>query len=288
MTAGAGSQGPGAGEHPVPPPPTSVPKPDAAFSRVGLFVIGDEILSGKRQDKHLPKAIELLRARGASLSWAQFLPDDEAAIAAAIGASRARGDVVLSCGGIGATPDDCTRQAAARAFGVPLTRHAEAQRLIERQYGVQAHPHRVLMADFPQGAGLIPNPVNRVAGFFLERHYFVPGFPEMAWPMLEWVLDTECRDLHRSDPPVEYTLRVLGTSGEADLLELMQELLRMFPGVRLSSLPFRGDATRPRHIEFGLRGTRREAARAFAFLRRRLAERPGAQVEDLRAPGAAE
>lgn len=99
-------------------------------TNLGLFVIGDEILSGKRQDKHLPKVIQLLAARGMALDWAQFLGDDEEAIAAAIAAAAARGDVVLSCGGIGATPDDRTRQAAARAFGVPMQRHAEAEALI--------------------------------------------------------------------------------------------------------------------------------------------------------------
>ena len=158
--------------------------------KVGLLVIGDEILSGKRQDRHFGKVIELLAARGIELGWARFLGDDEVAIAAAIAAAAADGDVVLSCGGIGATPDDCTRQAAARAFGVPIERHAEGEALIIAQCGEAAFPNRVLMADFPRGARLIPNPVNRVAGSSIGRCYFVPGFPEMAWPMLEWVLDT--------------------------------------------------------------------------------------------------
>src|SRR5262249_28724758 len=151
---------------------------------------------------------------------ARFLGDDEQVLAQAIHASASRGELLLSCGGIGATPDDRTRQAAARAFGVPVERHAEAAALIVRQYGDKAHPHRVLMADFPRGAGLIPNPVNNVAGFSIGDAYFVPGFPEMAWPMLEWVLDTRCRHLHRADPPVEFALRAGGTSAEGDLLPL--------------------------------------------------------------------
>ena len=77
---------------------------------LGLFVIGDEILSGKRQDKHLSRVIGLLAERGIALDWAQFLGDDQDRIAAAIAAAVGRGDTVLSCGGIGATPDDCTRQ----------------------------------------------------------------------------------------------------------------------------------------------------------------------------------
>jgi molybdopterin-biosynthesis enzyme MoeA-like protein len=252
---------------------------------VGLFIIGDEILSGKRSDKHLAKVIGLLRARGMSLDWAQLVGDSEARIAEAIKASHARGDVVLSCGGIGATPDDRTRQAAARAFGVPLCRHAEAERLIVDEYGERARPNRVLMADFPQGAALIPNPVNRVSGFFLHRHFFVPGFPEMAWPMLEWVLDRCLQDLHVADPAVEFSLRAIGSSAEGDLLELMEETLARFPGIALSSLPSRGDAGRPRHIEFGIKGPRTLAAQAFLAFRARLAQRPELRIEDLNPPG---
>lgn len=252
--------------------------------KIGLFIIGDEILSGKRQDKHLSKVIELLRERGMALSWAQCLGDDEAQIAEAIVASRVREDVVLSCGGIGATPDDRTRQAAARAFAVPLTRHVEAEATIVDQYGDKAFPHRVLMADFPEGAGLIPNPVNRVAGFYVGDHNFVPGFPEMAWPMLEWVLDTRYPQLRNVDPPVEFSLRVLGTAAESDLLELMEQTLATYPGVALSSLPSRGDAIRPRHIEFGIKGPRALAITAFQSFRHALTLRSDITIEDLRLP----
>ena len=251
---------------------------------LGLFVLGDELLSGKRADKHLPKVIELLSARGMTLDWAQFLGDDEQQIADAIRAVRLRGDALLSCGGIGATPDDRTRQAAARAFDVPIERHAEGLRILTEEYGDRTHPNRAIMVDFPQGAGLIPNPVNRVPGFWIGNCHFVPGFPEMAWPMLEWVLDTRLRHLHNAAPPVEYQLRALGTSGEGDLLDLMEATLRDFPGVKLSSLPFRGDATRPRHIEFGIKGPKKEAAAAFLSFRAALVSRGDVAIEDLRVP----
>lgn len=251
---------------------------------IGLFVIGDEILSGKRQDKHFAKVVELLRARGIELGFAQFIGDDEAAIAAAITAVHARGDVLLSCGGIGATPDDCTRQAAARAFGLPIERHPEAEALILAQYGDTARPNRVLMADFPRGAGLIPNPVNRVAGFFVEQSYFVPGFPEMAWPMLEWVLDTQLSALHCRQPDVEYRLRALGTAGEGDLLPLMQDTLARHPQLRLSSLPSRGGKGLPRHIEFGFKGQPAVAAAAYRHFALQLQGLAGLQVEVLAAP----
>lgn len=228
-----------------------------------LLVIGDEILSGKRQDKHLPRVIGLLAARGLELGQARFIGDDLAAIADAVRAAHEAGQVLLSCGGIGATPDDLTRQAAAQAFGVPVERHAQAEALIVREYGADSRPKRVLMADLPRGAALIPNPVNRVPGFSVANCHFVPGFPEMAWPMLKWVLDTHYRALHRGEPDVEYRLRVVGTVAESDFLDLMQATLDAHPGLRFSSLPCRGDAQRTRHIEFGFRGPREVARAAY-------------------------
>jgi molybdopterin-biosynthesis enzyme MoeA-like protein len=254
---------------------------------IGLLIVGDEILSGKRQDRHFAKVIELLRTRGLEMAWARFVGDDEQEIAAALRWAIDRGDVLLSCGGIGATPDDRTRQAAARAFGVPLERHAEAEAIILAQYGDAARPNRVLMAEFPRGAALIPNPVNRVAGFSCGDCHFVPGFPEMAWPMLEWVLDTRYGHLHRSTPPVEYRIRVIGTSGEGDLLPLMEDTLARHPGIKLSSLPFRGDATRPRHIEFGFKGEAALAAVACRHFRDGLGAFGDVQVESLHEPPAA-
>ncbi len=251
---------------------------------IGLFVLGDEILSGKRADKHLPKVIELLSARGIALDWAQFLGDDETQIAQALKIVIARGDVLLSCGGIGATPDDRTRQAAARAFAVPIERHADGLRIITEELGERTHPKRALMVDFPKGAGLIPNPVNRVPGFFIGDCYFVPGFPEMAWPMLEWVLDTRLQHLHSREPAVEFSLRALGTNGEGDLLDLMEDTLRRFPAVKLSSLPARGGPGLPRHIEFGIKGPRDDAAAAFAWFREGLQTRGDITIEDLFLP----
>ncbi|MDB5969006.1 MAG: Molybdenum cofactor synthesis protein [Hydrocarboniphaga sp.] len=254
------------------------------MTSLALLIVGDEILSGKRQDRHLSKVRELLHARGIELAEVRIVGDDEERIAQAVAQLHARGDVVLSCGGIGATPDDRTRQAVARAFNVPLVRHAEGEALIVNEYAEKAFPNRVLMADFPAGAALIPNPVNRVAGFSLNEVYCVPGFPEMAWPMLEWVLDTRLRHLHRAAPPVEYSLRATGTSSEGDLLDLMEQVLRDFPGVSLSSLPSRGDASRARHIEFGIKGSAEIAAPAFTWFRQHLQNDYGVQIEDLRIP----
>jgi len=146
---------------------------------IGLIIIGDEILSGKRADKHMPKVIEILAARGLQLAWAEYVGDAPDRIVATLERAFAAGDIVFSCGGIGATPDDHTRQCAARALGRPLELHPEAEALIRermrdtaREQGVPYEAdrpdniHRLNMGMFPQGAGIIPNPYNRIPGFF--------------------------------------------------------------------------------------------------------------------------
>src|SRR5262245_13675773 len=96
----------------------------------GLVIVGDEILSGKRQDKHLPKVIELLAARGLTLAWARYVGDERERITVLLRDVFAGGEAVFCCGGIGATPDDHTRQCAAAALGVPLQLHPQAKELI--------------------------------------------------------------------------------------------------------------------------------------------------------------
>ena len=179
------------------------PAPHASMPTFGLLVLGDELLSGRRADKHVPKAIELLGARGLALSYVHMIGDDRARIADQLRRSFASGDVVFSCGGIGATPDDHTRQAAAEALGVPLAMHPAARaQILARMRDVASEKgepfdeeradnlQRLQMAMFPEGASIIPNPYNRIAGFSVGHVHFMPGFPVMAWPMMEWVLDT--------------------------------------------------------------------------------------------------
>jgi molybdopterin-biosynthesis enzyme MoeA-like protein len=216
----------------------------------GIYIIGDEILSGKRQDGHLCKAIELLAARGLQLSWAQYLGDDPAQITNALKTSFAKSDIVFSFGGIGATPDDYTRQCAADALNVPIERHAGAVAEIVAQFGEGAYPKRVFMADFPQGAALIPNPVNRVAGFAIKNHYFLPGFPQMAHPMMEWVLDTHYAHLFHQTQYLEQSIIVM-EGIESQLIDLMNETLQKYPEIKVFSLP----KLKPnRQIELGAKG----------------------------------
>jgi len=237
----------------------AVPSPPA----IGVVIVGDEILSGKRADKHLAHAIETLGARGLSLDWASYVGDDRGRLTSLFRDSFARGDLVFSFGGIGATPDDHTRQAAAAALGVPLARHPEAVAEIEARFGADAYPHRVLMAEFPAGATIVPNPFNRIAAFSVHDHHFLPGFPQMAWPMMAWVLETRYPALRR-EPPVERAVAVYD-AGESQLLPLMDENVARFPRVKLFSLPaFLPDGGR--RIELGVRGPQADADAAFAHL----------------------
>jgi molybdopterin-biosynthesis enzyme MoeA-like protein len=232
----------------------------------GLIIIGDEILSGKREDKHLPRVIALLAARGLALSWARYVGDEPARIAADLADAFASGDVVFSCGGIGATPDDHTRQAAARALGRPLALHPRARELIlermqdmAREQGVAFEPerhdnmHRLNMGVFPEGAEIIPNPYNKIAGFSVGTVFFVPGFPVMAWPMIEWVLDQRFVHLHRQRGTREKSVIVFGAM-EAALTPLMESIEAQFAGIKVFSLPSVDHPSFGRHIELGVKG----------------------------------
>jgi molybdopterin-biosynthesis enzyme MoeA-like protein len=321
---------------------TAQPKPPS----FGLIIVGDEILSGKRADKHMPKVIELLSARGLQLSYADYVGDDPeritSTLARAFAAARTSGDIVFSCGGIGATPDDHTRQCAARAFGVELVLHPEAKdaifermRDVALEQGVPFEPdradnvHRLNMGTFPAGSAIIPNPYNKIPGFSyfvdssnqpgprnglspaagaaapsggsdphavgerggLDRAYagspqvasapsggsdphavgerggihFLPGFPVMAWPMIEWVLDTHYADLHRQLAYAEKSVIVLGAM-EATLTPLMLEIEAKHPAVKVFSLPSVDHPQHGRHIELGVKGAPSDVVLAYPDL----------------------
>lgn len=245
---------------------------------IGLIVVGDEILSGKRQDKHLAKVIELLGVRGLMLSWARYLGDDRPRITAALQEAFASGDLVLCTGGIGATPDDHTRQCAAAALAVPLQLHPEARALILQRMrdmaadqGLPFEPdradnvHRLNMGVFPQGAVIIPNPYNKIPGFSCGHVHFVPGFPVMAWPMIEWVLDQRYAQLRGAARSLERSVIVFGAM-EAGLTPLMEDIEARFPGVKVFSLPSVDHPEWGRHIELGVKAAG-DPAHAFAALR---------------------
>lgn len=233
----------------------------------GAFIIGDEILVGKREDKHLSFLIAALAKRGLRLSWAQYLGDDPARLTEALRRSFASSDVVFSFGGIGATPDDHTRQCAAAASGVTLTLHPEAEREIRARFGGEVTPQRLQMGEFPAGAEAIPNPVNRIPGFSLRGHHFVPGFPQMAWPMIEWVLDAKYKEFFNRDEWAESSILVF-EAGESQLIPAMTAVEAGFKGIKVFSLPSMGADGRRIHVELGVRGAPAQVEPAMQELRR--------------------
>ena len=242
--------------------------------KFGAIIIGDEILSGKRQDKHMSKLIEVLSTRGLELSWGHYLGDDPALITATIKRTLTLADVAFSFGGIGATPDDHTRQCAADAAGVGLTLHPDAEaeiraRFVDDPKGVT--PQRLAMGEFPAGAQIIPNPVNRIPGFSLGEHYFVPGFPQMAWPMAEWVLETRYRDRFDSQKWGEASILVF-QAGESQLIPAMKSVEAAFPAIKVFSLPSMGPAGERIHVELGVRGSPSQVDAAMQALRRAVAD----------------
>lgn len=228
----------------------------------GLIVIGDEILKGSRTDAHLTAFKAMVAARGHELAWHWLLPDEPEVLIAHLRFSMSRSDPVFVCGGIGATPDDHTRACAASAAGLELARHPEARALLEAKFGIEAYPNRILMADLPAGCALIPNPINQIPGFSLRDHWFLPGFPQMAWPMAEWVLE---RHYGLSEQTRELALVVLDVP-ESRLIPLMRDLGAQFPDLKLFSLPHLGDDA---HIRLGFRG-RAGLEEAITALRERL------------------
>jgi molybdopterin-biosynthesis enzyme MoeA-like protein len=255
---------------------------DTTSPAFGLIIIGDEILSGKRADKHLPKMIELLGERGLPLTWSRCVGDDRGRITAALRDAFASADVVFSCGGIGATPDDHTRQCAAAALGVELALHPRAKVLIEErmrdvaaEQGETFDPtrpdnvHRYNMGVFPVGARIIENPYNKIPGFSCDGPgggtvHFLPGFPVMAWPMIASVLDQQYRHCHRSVRALERSVVVMGAM-EAALTPLM-ERIEQGHAVKVFSLPSVDHPEYGRHIELGVKGEAQAVDPAFAEL----------------------
>lgn len=229
-----------------------------------LIIVGDEILYGNRQDKHFSFFKSLLSQYGLGLQEVQYLPDSPSILTQALQRSFSDGIPTFVTGGIGSTPDDHTRQAAAKALNLPLQRHPEAAVFIEQVSQTRgdaldsiAHQQRLLMADFPQGAELIPNPYNNIAGFSIQEHYFLPGFPVMAHPMAQWVLEHYYAaefNRHKMESRCIYLFDI----AESRLGPLMREIEQRFPSVRTFSLPSvgkqqaEGRLNGP-HIEFGIK-----------------------------------
>jgi len=231
--------------------------------KIGLLIIGDEVLSGKRQDKHLAQANSLLQPRGLAVNWVKIVGDEPEFLVQTLEESFGSNTVVFSFGGIGATPDDRTRQSAAAALALPIERHPEAVAEIESQFGEEAYPQRIHMAEYPKGAEIIPNFYNRVPGFSIQHHHFMPGFPMMAKPMMEWVLNHYYSDYYQS-PTIEKGIEIQNGQ-ESDWVEFMEQFEKQFPTLRLFSLPsIHADETRT--IDLGIEGVEADVLQGYKVI----------------------
>jgi len=238
------------------------------------LIIGDEILSGKRIDQHFAKIAGLLSARGLRLSRVEYLGDERPRLVDSLKRSFAAGDVVFSFGGIGNTPDDHTRQAAAEALGVDLVLHPEAEREIRNRFADDITPQRLLLGTFPRGVAIVPNPFNRIPGFAVRDHYFLPGFPQMAHPMAEWVLDTYYAHLFNQRPMIDKAFLLTGPKAyESALLGLMERIVAAYPDLRLFSLPSVGSDGQRKHLELGVEGAEGRVDQAMEEIRREIEQR---------------
>src|SRR5258706_13120400 len=233
--------------------------------RVGAIVIGEEIIRGKREDKHFAKLISILGSRGMRLHWCEYLGDMPDLITATLKRTFALGDLVFSFGGIGATPDDHTRQCAADALGLELVLHPDAEAAIRSRTDMEITPQRLKMGEFPRGSQIIPNSYNRIPGFSVADHHFVPGFPIMAWPMCEWVLENRYSHLFHRAPEAEASVIVYELP-ESTITPLMLGIKSRFRGLKSFSLPSMGEAGVRRHIELGVRGVPAEVPSAMAHI----------------------
>ena len=191
---------------------------------------------------------------------------------------------MFSTGGIGATPDDHTRQCAALALGSTIALHPMAKELITGRIQATAegdpvkadlntpeNQHRFKMGEFPVGSEIIPNPYNQIPGFRIQEHHFVPGFPVMAAPMMAWCLDTYYKDLFHQENWAEQSF-IVPKGIESVLTPLMERIETNFPGVKVFSLPSVGDPSKggvyvDRHIELGIKGNANLLASAWSALR---------------------
>jgi molybdenum cofactor synthesis domain-containing protein len=210
----------------------------AAQSRqwnAALLVIGDEILSGRTQDKNVAQVALWLNDQGIRLAEVRVVPDDIGRIAEAVNALRERYDYLFTTGGIGPTHDDITVDAMAAAFGVPVIVHPEARKILEDYYRDRPRgltEARLRMARVPEGAELIVNPYSGAPGIKIANVHILAGVPAIASSMLEGLNGK----LEGGRPVVSVT--VGARAAESDVADLLRETEALNPGVAIGSYPF--------------------------------------------------
>ena len=209
----------------------------AASDRIytaALVVIGDEILSGRTQDKNVAQIASWLGVQGIRLKEVRVVADDMAAIGEAVNALRVAHDYLFTTGGIGPTHDDISVDAVAAALGVPVVVHPEARRILEDYYATRGGltEARLRMARVPEGADLIPNRMSGAPGIKIGNVHMMAGVPHIAAQMLDALTGT----LEGGAPLLSETLGMWGA--ESEIADLLREVERAHPGCQIGSYPF--------------------------------------------------
>jgi len=199
-----------------------------------LLVIGDEILSGRTQDKNIAQVATWLNRQGIRLEEVRVVPDVGARIASAVNELRRTYDYVMTTGGIGPTHDDITVDSIAAAFEVPVIVHPEARRILEDYYATRGGvtDARLRMARVPEGAELLPNPTSGAPGVRMDNVFILAGVPSIAAAMME-ALDGK---LEGGRPMVSATVGAY--AAESEVADLLREAEAANDGVAIGSYPF--------------------------------------------------
>ena len=233
-----------------------------------LVVIGDEILSGRTEDKNVAQVARWLNGQGIRLSEVRIVADEQDAIVCAVNSLRQDHDYVFTTGGIGPTHDDITVDSIASAFGVPVIVHPDARRILEDYYRDRPHgltDARLRMARVPAGAELIPNPTSGAPGVRIGNVFILAGIPNIAANML----DALSGQLQGGRPVVSATVRA--HAAESEVAELLKQVQDDHDGVSIGSYPFYRDGGFG--ADFVIRSEDAElAARCADELRKRLKE----------------
>ncbi|WP_373086390.1 competence/damage-inducible protein A [Sneathiella sp.] len=209
--------------------------PHPKIVTAAILVIGDEILSGRTQDKNMAHLAERLTEIGVQLREARIIPDIEAEIVAAVNQLRSKFDYVFTTGGIGPTHDDITADSIAAAFGVHIDYHPEAMKLLTRHYqtsGIEFNTARKRMARIPDGASLINNPVSKAPGFQIENVFVMAGVPVIMQAMFEEIIP-------RLIGGAKMLSRTIGAGlPEGRVAEKLGILQKIYPTVAMGSYPY--------------------------------------------------
>ncbi|HEX6410228.1 MAG TPA: molybdopterin-binding protein [Sphingomicrobium sp.] len=199
-----------------------------------LLVIGDEILSGRTQDKNVAQVAEWLNRQGIRLEEVRIVPDSESRIAGSVNELRQSYDYLFTTGGIGPTHDDITVDSIATAFGVPVVIHPKARKILEQYYSSRGGvtDARLRMARVPEGAELIPNPTSGAPGVRMDNVYIMAGVPGIAAAMLA-ALDGK---LQGGRPMISATIGAY--AAESEVADLLREAEAAHEGVAIGSYPF--------------------------------------------------